>query len=79
MAFKRNILISEQHVAKICDLELLQILHKGDEYQETGVYIDPQYYAPYESLTEEDPRPTEASDVYSMGCVGLLVRVAMNH
>ncbi|PVF97278.1 kinase-like protein [Serendipita vermifera] len=70
-----NVLINDQGVAKICDFGLVHILmeegmHSG--MTTTSAHRGTERYLPYELVTTQDVRQlTEASDVYSMGCVGL--------
>lgn len=71
-----NVLIDAQGVAKICDFGLARILTAEDDpsgMTTTSVHTGTERYLPYELVVSEDPgQLTTRSDVYSMGCVGLV-------
>ncbi|PVF98369.1 kinase-like protein [Serendipita vermifera] len=72
-----NILIDDYGVAKICDFGLVHILMRKDGHSgmtTTSAHTGTARYLPYELVTSQSVEQlTEASDVYSMGCVGLFI------
>ncbi|KIM30189.1 hypothetical protein M408DRAFT_22230 [Serendipita vermifera MAFF 305830] len=70
----RNVLINESGSAQICDFGLSRIfLEEGSTgMTTTSVHTGTERYLARELVVEGDEaRPTTASDVYAMGCIGL--------
>jgi serine/threonine protein kinase len=80
--FKGNILIDDQGVARICDFGQARIfMEEGDHsgMTTTSLHRGTERYLPHELVTSDDANQlTKASDVYSMGCVGLFVCLIIN-
>jgi serine/threonine protein kinase len=80
---KGNVLIDDNGVAKICDFGLVRILmEEGDQsgMTTTSAHRGTERYLPYELVTTQDANElTMASDVYSMGCIGLFVCFFQDH
>lgn len=71
-----NILIDENRNARICDFGLAHIFleegHSG--MTTTSQHTGTERYLAYEMIIlEDDAKPTTASDVWALGCVGLEV------
>lgn len=72
----RNVLIDDQGDAKICDFGLARILMEEGDHSgmtTTSVNTGTNRYLSYELVTQDSNQLTTASDVYSMGCVGLAI------
>jgi serine/threonine protein kinase len=75
----KNVLISDEGVAQLCDFGLVSVAEWGGP---TGINTSTPFagtmrYEAYELLGSKenrDPRPTFASDVYAFGCVAYEVR-----
>jgi serine/threonine protein kinase len=79
---KGNILIDDTGIPKICDFGLVRILTeegRRSEMTTSSAHLGTARYLPYELVTSQDAKQlTRASDVYSMGCVGLFVCLVTN-
>jgi len=76
MVFQRNILIDDTGHAQICDFGLVRIfLDEGSTGMTTTTsHTGTERYLAYELvMAGEDARPTTASDIHAVGCIGLEV------
>lgn len=70
-------LVDDDGVAKICDFGLLRLVR---ESAPTGMTTSSSHtgttrYLSYEMISDDDndPKPTTASDVYALACIGMEV------
>jgi serine/threonine protein kinase len=71
-----NVLIDEAGVPRICDFGLARIFsdQAGTGLTTTSEHTGtPRYLAPELVMSEASVAPTLASDVYALGCLGLVV------
>jgi serine/threonine protein kinase len=75
MTLQTNVLIDDDGIPKLCDFGIAHIIFEGptgmtttSEHTGTERYLAPELVA-----ADEGTRPTSASDVYAMGCLGLHV------
>jgi serine/threonine protein kinase len=71
------VLVDDDGVAKICDFGLLRLVR---ESAPTGMTTSSSHtgttrYLSYEMISDDDndPKPTTASDVYALACIGMEV------
>lgn len=75
---KLNVLIDDDGVAKICDFGLLRLVRDSAPtgMTTTSSHTGTTRYLSYELVSEdddEDPKPTTASDVWALACIGFEV------
>lgn len=72
---KLNVLIDDDGVAKICDFGLLRLVRDSAPtgMTTTSSHTGTTRYLSYELVSEDDnddPKPTTASDVWALACIG---------
>ena len=75
---QRNILIDDTGNAQICDFGLVRVCVEDGKSgtTTTTAHTGTERYLARELLVEGDEaRPTRASDIYALGCIGLEVRL----
>jgi hypothetical protein len=72
-----NVLVDDNDVSKICDFRLLRLVR---EHAPTGMTTDSSHtgtvrYLCYEMVSDDlnESKPTTASDVYALACIGMRV------
>jgi serine/threonine protein kinase len=70
-----NVLVDDDGVAKICDFGSLRLIRESTGMATTAGHTGVVRYMSYELLTDDDsePKPTTASDVYALACIGMQV------
>jgi serine/threonine protein kinase len=75
-----NVLVDDNGVAKICDFGLLRLVRESAPtgMTTTSSHTGTTRYLSYELVSDgddDDPKPTTASDVYALACIGMQVRI----
>jgi serine/threonine protein kinase len=72
------VLVDDNGAAKICDFGLLRLVRESAPtgMTTTSSHTGTTRYLSYELISEdeEDAKPTTASDVYALACIGMEVR-----
>ena len=72
-----NVLVDNDGVAKICDFGLLRLIRASGPtgMTTTSSHSGTTRYLSYELVSEDDddPKPTTASDIYALACIGMEV------
>jgi serine/threonine protein kinase len=77
---QRKVLVDDDGVAKICDVGLLRLVRDSVPSGVTiySTHIETMRYLSYELVSaghEDHPKPTTASDIYALACIGIWVSI----
>jgi serine/threonine protein kinase len=69
------VFIDDERNAKLCDFGLLRFICESEptELETKSGHTGTTAYLSYEMIVGEDAKPTTASDVYALACLGLEV------
>ena len=76
MTSKASVLIDDEGNARLCDFGIARILSEDvpSGLTTTSQHMGTERYLSYELVTAEDLcKPTTASDIYALACIGLEV------